>query len=79
MNRRMARAVAGAFRRTAAPLAWYYGVTLAIPLANGAADAGVAFVEHALAVLIMPPALIVVACVVRGILCVRDVRKLTAV
>jgi hypothetical protein len=58
-------AVAQAFRRAAPPLAWYYAVTLALPLANGAAQAGAAFVEHALVVLLLPPVLIVLASVIR--------------
>jgi hypothetical protein len=53
--------VAHAFRRTALPLASYYAVTLAVPLANGAAQSG-AFVEHALAVLVVPPVAIILAC-----------------
>jgi hypothetical protein len=52
-----------AFRRTALPLAAYYVVTLAIPFANGAARSGMAFVEHALVVLVVPPLLIALACV----------------
>lgn len=48
-----------AFRRAALPLAWYYAVTLALPLANGAAQSGAAFVHHALVVLVLPPILIV--------------------
>ena len=51
MNHAMWRAVARTFRRAAPPLAWYYAVTLALPLANGAAQAGAAFAEHALIVL----------------------------
>ena len=58
-------AVARAFRRAAPPLAWYYAVTLALPLANGAAQAGATFVEHALIVLVLPPVLIVLASVTR--------------
>jgi hypothetical protein len=60
-------AVAQAFRHAAPPLAWYYTVTLALPLANGAAQAGAAFVEHAAVVLVLPPALIVLACATRTI------------
>src|SRR6185436_8076942 len=67
MNRTLAPALAATFRRVAAPLAWYYGVTLGLPLANGAAHGGAAFVEHALAVLVLPPALVVFACVAREI------------
>jgi hypothetical protein len=51
------------FRRFAVPLACYYGVTLVLPLANGAAaQPGVAFVGHALVVLVVPPMLILIAC-----------------
>jgi hypothetical protein len=55
-------AAARAFRRTALPLAAYYAITLALPLANGAARSGAAFIEHALVVLVVPPAIIVLAC-----------------
>ena len=57
------------FRRTAVPLASYYAVTLALPLANGAAESGPGFAEHALAVLIVPPVVIVLACAVHTIGC----------
>ena len=67
MNRAMWPAVARAFHRAAPPLAWYYAVTLGLPLANGAAQARAAFVEHALVVLVLPPMLIVLACVTREI------------
>jgi len=59
--------VAHAFRRTALPLASYYAVTLAVPLANGAAQSG-AFVEHALAVLVVPPVAIILACAVHALI-----------
>jgi hypothetical protein len=58
MTRGVAAAIVKAFRRVALPLAWYYAVTLAIPLANGAAQAGAVFVEHALIVLLVPPLLV---------------------
>ena len=58
--------VTRAFRRTALPLASYYAVTLAVPLANGAAHSGAAFVEHALAALVVPPIIIVLACAARS-------------
>jgi len=58
--------VAHTFRRTALPLASYYAVTLALPLANGAAHSGAGFVEHALAVLVVPPIVIVLACAARS-------------
>jgi hypothetical protein len=53
--------IACAFRRTALPLAAYYAVTLAVPLVNGAARSGMAFLDHALIVLIMPPLIIALA------------------
>jgi hypothetical protein len=58
-------ALARAFRRAALPLASYYAVTLALPLANGAAQASAAFVGHALVVFAVPPILIVLACSIR--------------
>jgi hypothetical protein len=58
--------IASVFRRTALPLASYYAVTLALPLANGAGRSGRAFVEHALFVLAVPPIVIVVAAAVRA-------------
>ena len=67
MTRAMWSAVAQAFRHAAPPLAWYYAVTLALPVANGAAQAGTSFVEHAAVVLVLPPALIVLACATRTI------------
>jgi hypothetical protein len=53
--------VTGVFRRTALPLASYYVVTLALPLINGAARSDSAFVKHALVVLVVPLAVIVIA------------------
>jgi hypothetical protein len=66
MNRVPLARVARGFRRVALPLASYYAVTLALPLANGAAPSG-AFMEHALAVLIVPPVAIMLACAVHTI------------
>jgi hypothetical protein len=63
MSRVLRARVAHAFRRLALPLASYYAVTLALPLANGAALSG-AFMKHALVVLIVPPVAIMLACVV---------------
>ena len=65
MSRAPLTTVGRAFRRTAVPLVAYYAVTLAIPLANGAAQSG-AFAEHALAVLVVPPVAIVLACAVHA-------------
>ena len=67
MNRVMWLAVVRAFRRAALPLASYYAVTLVLPLANGAAQAGAMFMQHALVVLVLPPVLIVLACATREI------------
>ena len=53
--------IARAFRRAALPLASYYGVTLALPVANGAARAD-GFLEHALVVLVVPPVTVLLAC-----------------
>ena len=60
MIRVAGRRVGHAFRGAAVPLAFYYVVTLALPLANGAAHAGAAFVEHAVAVLLVPPIVVLV-------------------
>ena len=56
--------LARAFRRAALPLGSYYAVTLALPIANGAAQSGTALGEHALIVLTVPPVLIALACAV---------------
>jgi len=72
MNRGPLTRIARAFRRTALPLAAYYAVTLAVPLANGAAWSG-AFVQHALAVLVVPLVAIMLGCAVHALL-----HKLTA-
>ena len=66
MNRARSTRVAHAFGRMALPLASYYAVTLALPLANGAAPSG-AFMEHALVVLVVPPTAIILGCAVHRI------------
>lgn len=53
--------IAGAFRRAALPLGAYYAVTLALPVANGAAQSGIAFVKHAIVVVVLPLLLIALA------------------
>ena len=55
--------VVHAFRRVLLPLGTYYAVTVAIPLANGAAQSGATFWQHTLAVLVAPPAIVVLVCV----------------
>jgi hypothetical protein len=64
MSATLRPALGQAFRRATLPLGWYYAVTLALPLANGATQAGAAFVDHALVVLVVPPILIVLVHVV---------------
>jgi hypothetical protein len=54
--------IAAALRHAVVPLAAYYAVTLALPLANGAASAGARFAVHAGMVLVVPPVAIVLAC-----------------
>jgi hypothetical protein len=49
------------FRRAALPLGSYYAITLALPIANGAARSGTLFVQHAAVVVVVPLLLIVLA------------------
>lgn len=56
------------------PLAWYYAITLAVPIANGAARAGRPFLEHAVVVLAVPPILIALSWSIRRWL-VRRLRR----
>ena len=67
MTRATSTGVAQLFRRVALPLGFYYAITLVLPFANGAAQSGTPFVHHALAVLVVPPSLIVVACAIRKV------------
>ena len=50
-----------AFQRWAVPLAWYYAITLGLPIANGAADAGATFLRHAAVVALVPLLMILLA------------------
>jgi hypothetical protein len=68
MNAALRPALGHAFRRAALPLGWYYAVTLALPLANGATQAGATFVGHAVIVLVVPPILIVLVYAVRVVI-----------
>ena len=61
-------AVGNAFRRTALPLLSYYALTLAVPLANGAAQSDTAFMRHAMTVLVVPPVVIMLASAVHSTL-----------
>lgn len=66
MSHAILREVVVACRRTALPLAWYYIVTVAIPIANGASLSDGLFVRHVLVVLALPPLLIVLVAGVIG-------------
>jgi exosortase K len=57
------------------PLFWYVVITVAVPLANGAASGGKIFVEHTLFVLAVP--LVLVALAAAGRELVRAVRRPT--
>jgi len=57
--------IARAFGRVLLPLAVYYAVTIAIPLANGAAESGATFWQHTLVVLVVPPVIVVLVCLAR--------------
>lgn len=59
------RSLSQAFRRAALPLASYYAVTLALPLAHGAPSSD-RFLEHALVVLLVPVLLVLGAWAVRA-------------
>ena len=52
---------AGALRRLRLPLAAYYGITVALPLMNGADWSNVRFLTHACTVLAIPLAVIALA------------------
>jgi hypothetical protein len=54
------------FHRAAIPLAWYYGITIGVPLANGAAQSNAGFVKHAITVVVVPPIAIMLACAVHS-------------
>lgn len=53
--------------RMATPVMWYYALTLAVPLANGAGRNGGAFVEYALFVLLLPLAVMACAAAASGL------------
>jgi len=52
------------FRRVCTPLVFYYALTLALPVANGAG--GRAFLAHALVVLTVPPVVLALFCLARA-------------
>lgn len=57
MSTDLAGAVARALQRVALPLATYYGVTVGVPIANGAVLSE-RFVRHTLVVVLVPVALV---------------------
>ncbi len=59
--------LARAYRRTFVPLAAYYAVTLVLPIANGAAESGAAFAQHAIVVLVVPLAAIAIVSAVHAV------------
>ena len=77
MTGRLSSRARDAFRHLALPLAAYYGITLAVPLVNGAWRSGGAFAEHAIVVLLVPPIVIVLACAVgtRARACLDRIRN----
>jgi hypothetical protein len=48
-------------------LTWYYLVTIAIPLANGAAGDGSVFLQHAFVVVVVPLVVVATVCMLREI------------
>ena len=61
------KSAAQALHRLTLPLAAYYAITLGIPILNGAARSGTAFLDHALVVLVVPPTIILLGCVLHTI------------
>ncbi len=59
--------LARAYRRALVPLVAYYAVTLAVPIANGAAGSGTAFAKHAIVVLCVPLAAIALVSAVHAV------------
>ena len=62
----MRAAIAGAFRGASAPLAWYYAIAVAVPVLNGA-PLDRPFFEHVAFVLVVPPVVVTLAGLVRGL------------
>jgi hypothetical protein len=63
----LAADVARTLRGAAFPIGCYYAIALVVPLLNGGAAAGSAFVEHELFVVLVPPLLVVLLGLARGI------------
>ena len=69
MSRSLRVSLVQTVRRWLLPLGCYYVITLAVPLANGAArhrPPGAIFASHALVVLVFPLLLIVLVCACRA-------------
>jgi hypothetical protein len=62
----MRAAVARAFHGAAAPLAWYYAIAVAVPILNGA-PLDRSFLEHVAFVLAVPPGVITLVGLLRGL------------
>lgn len=62
----MRAAVARVFQGAAAPLAWYYAIAVAVPVLNGA-PVDRSFLEHIAFVLAVPPGVITLVGLLRGL------------
>jgi hypothetical protein len=62
----MRAAVVRAFRGAAAPIAWYYAIAVAVPVLNGV-PLDRSFFEHVAFVLAVPPVLITLVGLLRGL------------
>lgn len=62
MSRSLCVSLVQTLRRWRLPLGCYYVVTIAVPLANGAAQRGAIFASHALVVFLFPLLMILLVC-----------------
>jgi hypothetical protein len=62
----MRASIGGTLRDAAAPLFFYYAVAVAVPVLNGA-SLDRAFFEHVAFVVAVPPVVIALAAIVRGL------------
>ena len=62
----MKAAIAGTLRGASAPLAWYYAIAVAVPVLNGA-PLDRPFLEHAAFVLVVPPVVVALVGLFRGL------------
>jgi len=62
----MKAAIASTFRGASAPLSWYYAIAVAVPILNGA-PLDRPFLEHVAFVLVVPPVVVTLAGLFRGL------------